>query len=123
MPAATTNAYINGLLGDWKWAVKDLTFRFPTSASFYGFGYGNGEPLNGFAVLNAAQQAATRAALDQFSSVANVTFTEITESATTHADLRSGLHRRTLQTSPGPISLRLRQKAATPGLTAHLATS
>jgi serralysin len=93
MPATTTyastgNAYTNGLLGDWKWAIKDFTFSFPTSASFYGSGYGNGEPLNGFAVLNAAQQAATRAALDQFSSVANVTFTEVTESATKHADLR-----------------------------------
>jgi serralysin len=93
MPATTTyattgNAYIDGLLGDWKWAIKDFTFSFPTSASFYGAGYGNGEPLKGFAVLNAAQQAATRAALDQFSSVAKVTFTEITESATKHADLR-----------------------------------
>lgn len=93
MPATTTyattgNAYINGLLGGWKWAIKDFTFSFPTSASFYGSGYGNGEPLKGFAVLNAAQQAATRAALDQFSSVANVTFTEVTESATKHADLR-----------------------------------
>ncbi|MDW9537865.1 protease [Sinorhizobium meliloti] len=93
MPAATTyattgNPYVNGLLGDWKWGIKDFTFSFPTSASFYGAGYGNGEPLKGFAVLNAAQQAATRAALDQFSSVANVTFTEITESATKHADLR-----------------------------------
>lgn len=93
MPATTTyattgNAYINGLLGDWKWAIKDFTFSFPTSASFYGSGYGNGEPLKGFAVLSAAQQAATRAALDQFSSVANVTFTEVTESATKHADLR-----------------------------------
>ncbi|WP_018096538.1 M10 family metallopeptidase C-terminal domain-containing protein [Sinorhizobium meliloti] len=93
MPATTTyattgNAYINGLLGDWKWAIKDFTFSFPTSASFYGSGYGNGEPLKGFAVLNAAQQAATRAALDQFSSVANVTFTEVRESATKHADLR-----------------------------------
>ncbi|UTG94938.1 M10 family metallopeptidase C-terminal domain-containing protein (plasmid) [Sinorhizobium meliloti] len=93
MPAATTyattgNAYIDGLLGDWKWGIKDFTFSFPTSASFYGAGYGNGEPLKGFAVLNAAQQAATRASLDQFSSVANVTFTEITESVTKHADLR-----------------------------------
>ncbi|MQW67356.1 protease, partial [Sinorhizobium meliloti] len=93
MPAATTyattgNPYVNGLLGDWKWGIKDFTFSFPTSASFYGAGYGNGEPLKGFAALSAAQQAATRAALDQFSSVANVTFTEITESATKHADLR-----------------------------------
>lgn len=34
MPATATyettrNAYIDGLLGDRKWALKDLTFRFP----------------------------------------------------------------------------------------------
>lgn len=93
MPATTTyasatNAYIDGLLGDWKWAIKDFTFSFPASASFYGSGYGNGETSNGFAVLNAAQQATAGAAFDQISSVANVTFTEITENLNTHADLR-----------------------------------
>ncbi|MDX0855726.1 matrixin family metalloprotease [Sinorhizobium medicae] len=93
MPSTTTyaptgNAYIDGLLGDWKWAVKDFTFSFPTSASFYGSGYGNGEPQKGFAVLDAAQQTTARAAFDQFSSVAKVSFTEIAESATKHADVR-----------------------------------
>jgi serralysin len=28
--AATGNAYIDGL-GDWKWAIKDFTFSFPTN--------------------------------------------------------------------------------------------
>ncbi|MBP2233681.1 serralysin [Sinorhizobium kostiense] len=93
MPATTTyaltgNPYIDGILGDWKWAVKNFTFSFPTSASFYGHDYGYSEPLKGFAAFNAAQKIAARAAFDQFSSVANVTFTEITESATSHADLR-----------------------------------
>uniref|UniRef100_UPI00358DBECA hypothetical protein n=1 Tax=Sinorhizobium medicae TaxID=110321 RepID=UPI00358DBECA len=93
MPSTTTyaptgNAYIDGLLGDWKWAVKDFTFSFPTSASFYGSGYGNGEPQKGFAALNAAQQTTARAAFDQFSSVAKVSFTEIAERATKHADVR-----------------------------------
>ncbi|ACP22266.1 possible protease (plasmid) [Sinorhizobium fredii NGR234] len=93
MPATTTyaltgNAYIDGILGDWKWAVSDFTFSFPASASFYGYGYGSGEPLKGFATFNAAQMTAARAAFDQFASVANVTLTEITESATKHGDLR-----------------------------------
>lgn len=126
MPATTTyattgNAYIDGLLGEWKWAIKDFTFSFPTSASFYGAGYGNSEPLKGFAVLNAAQQAATRAALDQFSSVANVSFTEITESATKHADLR-------LASSDAPSTAwayfpSTAGKAATRGSTNHPATT
>lgn len=91
MPATTTfaftgDAYINGILGNQKWAVQDFTFSFPTSGSFYEGGYGL-EPI-GFVALNSVQMTAARAAFDQLSSVANVTFTEITESATEHADLR-----------------------------------
>ncbi len=93
MPATSTysltgNAYVDGVLGGSKWAVTSLTFSFPTSASFYGAGYGDGEPLNNFAVLNAAQQATARAALDAYSSISNLTFTQVTESAAKHADLR-----------------------------------
>ena len=91
MPAVTTyslsgDAYINGVLGDLKWASSNLTFSFPTQASYYGGGYG--EAANNFAALNAAQQAAVRSALTSFASVANFTFTEVTESATQHATLR-----------------------------------
>lgn len=93
MPAVTTyaktgNAYIDGVLGDGKWAVSDLTYSFPTSGSYYGTGYGWGEPTNGFGVLNSTQQAATRTVFSNFSAVANLRFTEITETATQHADLR-----------------------------------
>jgi serralysin len=86
--ALTGDAYIDGVLGGSKWAVNEFTFSFPTSASFYGAGYGNGETTDNFGSLNAAQQAAARATFDGFSSVANVTFTEITETSTQHADLR-----------------------------------
>jgi serralysin len=93
MPATTTysltgNAYIDGLLGGQKWAVDELTFSFPTSGSFYGAGYGDGEPTSSFGSFNTAQQAAARATFSMISSVANVTFTEIAETSTQHADLR-----------------------------------
>ncbi|AHK45869.1 putative protease [Ensifer adhaerens OV14] len=92
MPETTTialsgDAYINGILGNEKWAVQDFTFSFPTSGSLYEWGYGSGEPFH-FLALNSEQIAAARAAFNQLSSVANVTFTEITESSTQHADLR-----------------------------------
>jgi serralysin len=93
MPAVTTysktgDAYIDGVLGDRKWAVSDFTYSFPASGSYYGTGYGWGEPTNGFGVLNSTQQAATRAVFSNFAAVANLRFTEITETATQHADLR-----------------------------------
>ncbi|OOG63093.1 metallopeptidase [Sinorhizobium sp. A49] len=85
--ALSGDAYINGILGNEKWAVQDFTFSFPTSGSFYEWAYGSGEPFH-FLTLNSEQIAAARAAFNQLSSVANVTFTEITESSTQHADLR-----------------------------------
>jgi len=93
MPATATynltgNAYIDGLLSGIKWAPTNLTYSFPTSASYYGSGYGSGEPGSNFGALNSAQQAAGRAAFDIFSSVANITFSEIAETSNQHADLR-----------------------------------
>ena len=84
----TGDPYVNGILGGVKWAVQSLSFSFPSSASFYGSPYGSGENFNNFAALNAQQQAAARAALASYSAVANVTFGEITETSSQHADLR-----------------------------------
>lgn len=58
MPAVSTysptgNAYIDGVLSGIKWGVNSLTFSFPTSASYYGSGYGYNEPGQGFEALNA----------------------------------------------------------------------
>ena len=93
MPAVTTfsltgDPYIDGVLGDLKWAANSFTYSFPTSGSFYGPLYGNGEPSKNFDALNTQQQAAVRAALSMYSAVANLTFTEIAETSTEHADLR-----------------------------------
>lgn len=82
------NVNIDAMLGDYKWATSALTYSFPTSASFYGSPYGNGETQSNFGALNGAQQTAAKAALAAFASVANLTFTQVTESASKHGDLR-----------------------------------
>src|SRR5262245_13797276 len=82
------NQDIDGLLSGVKWAVSSLTFSFPTSASVYEPGSDPSNELKTFAPLNAAQQDDVRWVLQQYASVCNVTFTEITETSTTHADLR-----------------------------------
>jgi serralysin len=93
MPATTTvsptgDPYVDGVIYGTKWAVDSFTYSFPTSPSYYGVIYGYGEPLNNFEAFNATQQDAARSALDMFASVANVTFTEVTETQSQHGDLR-----------------------------------
>jgi serralysin len=93
MPAVTIvplsgNPDIDGVLALRKWAVSTLSYSFPASAAFYGAGYGSGEPLDHFAVLNSTQQSAARAALAGYAAVANIRFSEVAESASAHADLR-----------------------------------
>ncbi len=84
----TGNACIDGVLGDYKWAVSSFTYSFPTSGSYYGASYGSGENITGFGAFNMTQQAATRDALKMYASVANLSFAEIGETALQHADLR-----------------------------------
>src|SRR4029453_4863809 len=93
MPATSTisptaNAYIDGVLSGTKWAVTSLTFSFPSSTSFYGSGYGSGEPGSNFEALNSVQMDAVRGILADYTAVANITFNEITETSTQHADIR-----------------------------------
>src|SRR5262245_29347588 len=93
MPATSTisptgNAYVDGVLCGIKWAVSSFTFSFPTSASFYGSGYGDGEPTVNFEALNSVQMEATRTIFATYSAVANITFQEIAETSTQHADFR-----------------------------------
>lgn len=81
------NVHIDAMLGDYKWATTNLTYSFPTSASFYGSPYGNGE-TGSFGTLNVAQQNAGKAALAAYAAVANIKFTQVTESASKHGDIR-----------------------------------
>jgi serralysin len=87
----TGDAYIDGVLGDYKWAVNNFSYSFPASGSYYGTSYGAGENTTNFGTFNTAQQVTTRAALKMFASVANLSFNEISETATQHADLRFAL--------------------------------
>ena len=87
----TGNAYTDGILGSYKWATNSLTYSFPTDASYYGSAYGAAENTTNFGVLSAIQQATARTVLKAFSSVANLSFTQIDETATQHADLRFAL--------------------------------
>ena len=93
MPSTSTvsptgNPSIDGVLAGTKWAVGSLTFSFPTDPALYGANYGAGEPLNAFQAFTAVQQAAVRSVLQNYSAVANMKFTEVTESATQSGDLR-----------------------------------
>jgi Ca2+-binding RTX toxin-like protein len=93
MPAIATyglsgSAYIDGILGEYKWAANSVTYSFPTNGSYYGNSYGTAENITNFGSLGAVQQATARNALKTYASVANLTFTEIGETATEHADVR-----------------------------------
>ena len=83
--SATGNLYIDGVLSGIKWASGTLTFSFPINPTFYEY---SREPGLNFKAFSAAQQTATRSILQMDASVANVTFTEITETSTQHATLR-----------------------------------
>jgi serralysin len=85
----TIDPLLNGVLSGIKWATGSLTFSFPSAGSLYGaYSGGSNEPTNGFEAFTAAQQTATRAVLQMYSAVANVTFTEVTETSSVHGDLR-----------------------------------
>ncbi|WP_051213302.1 M10 family metallopeptidase [Rubritepida flocculans] len=62
---ATGDAFIDGLLSGTRWSGT-ITFSFPQLASQYMSGYGNGEPLSGFAPLSLQGMEATRAILGGF---------------------------------------------------------
>jgi serralysin len=95
------NISLDALLGGEKWGPSQLgqrialTYSFATASSSWSsdpdLGYGpGGEPSNQFAPLSDAQKAAVRSALQTWSAVANVTFTEVAETATVVGDLRFG---------------------------------
>ncbi|WP_018046055.1 M10 family metallopeptidase [Methylobacterium sp. 88A] len=85
--------HIDGVLIGSKWTIGTLTYSFPASGSFYeGSGYESDPHQSGDPVyhqpFNPQQQEATRYTLDLVSSYTNLTFQEITETATVHAELR-----------------------------------
>ena len=96
--ATTGKNYVDSLLGGTQWGSgpgkgTTLTFSFPFASSASAAWASNpeystlNEPSSAFA-LDALQQAAVRSALATWSNVANITFTEVAESATNVGDLR-----------------------------------
>ena len=77
------------LLWGWKWNVSggNLTYSFPTASSQYGY---NTTDTQNFTALDANQISHVKRALTQISSFTNLKFTQITETANTHANLRFG---------------------------------
>ena len=121
MPGTTTVTptgilAVDAVDGGTIWSTTSLTYSFPTSASFYTKGaYGSGEPLSNFKAFTPVQQAAVTSALAMYSSVSNLTFTQITERSTQSATLRYA--ESTSRARPGATIRRPRRKAATPGST------
>ena len=91
----TGNTPVDSLLWFQKWSQApgqplNLSFSFP-----HAFGtarwpatYGHGEPHTSASALGAAHQSAVRAALQAWANVANITFTEVSETAGQTGDLR-----------------------------------
>jgi Ca2+-binding RTX toxin-like protein len=85
----TGDRNVDAVLIGSKWGSTNITFSFPTSGSNYN---GAGLDSNGVNVyqvgLGPQQQAAARAAFAQLSALTGLTFTEITETDTVHANIR-----------------------------------
>ena len=94
-----TNTTINTLLTPYKWGGVQgtgatISYSFPTNPALFSTdvnaGYGNQQwEVSQFSAMTEEQKTATRAALDTWARVANITFTEVvTESASSVGDLR-----------------------------------
>ncbi|ESQ88929.1 hypothetical protein ABAC460_14200 [Asticcacaulis sp. AC460] len=79
---------IDAVLIGSKWTGTSLTFSFPTSGSVYQTPYYDSGYLTQHIAFNAAQQSAARYALGLVDGYTLLSFTEITETADTHANLR-----------------------------------
>jgi VCBS repeat-containing protein len=83
--SVTGDPYVDGVLSGIKWGVTSLTYSFPTDPSYYSY---TGESSTNFKTFTTVQQTAVRDVLENYSAVSNLTFTELTETSTQHADLR-----------------------------------
>lgn len=89
--AASSDANINGLLEGSAWdnvvnGMTVLTWSEPTSPTFYS-SYST-TTLTGVSAVTSGEDTNIRAALNEWAAVANLIFNPITETSTTHADLR-----------------------------------
>ncbi len=85
----TGDRNVDAVLIGSKWGTTNLTFSFPGSGTNYNGSVSVYEGVaNYHMALGTQQQAAVRAALAQLSAVSGLTFTEITETDTVHANIR-----------------------------------
>jgi serralysin len=88
--ATTGQNDIDSLLQTYRWGsgsgTVEMTYSFGTSNSVYQSGYS--EPTNGFGEFSEHQKTATRSVLDYWANVADITFTEVTDSASVAGDFR-----------------------------------
>lgn len=81
------------LLGGVKWGGAvgtgaKLTYSFGSASSLYDDYAANAEPYVGYSVMTTAQKANALAAMKSYANVAAVTFTQVTDSATSAGDIR-----------------------------------
>lgn len=93
----STDSQINALIDDARWgtgsgATVALTYSFESSASRYSTNYSSTNEYLNSQVLRTDQKAAVRTALTAWARVANITFTEVTDSSTEAGDLRFGIY-------------------------------
>ena len=67
---------IDALLGDYRWATTSLSFSFPSGSQDYGSDYPDAQETQYSSELSDDQQAAVIDILDNFSSVANLSFAQ-----------------------------------------------
>ena len=108
-----SDAYITGLLSTsgTKWKPGDsgtvtLTYSFPQLATDYGRNFNDEKELNTFAALTnpVTQTLITTQILNQFASVANITFRLVTETPTDHADIPIAYSDMKAVTAPGAVA-------------------
>jgi hypothetical protein len=91
---AADDQNISSLLGGTAWNGTTITYSFPTASSQYGTQatYGDSDPFTGFSPLDSAghsgQKADVQRALGLIASYTNLTFTQITDTTSTHATVR-----------------------------------
>lgn len=90
---ASGDADIDSLIYGTRWAASSdglvtVTYSFGGAESVYPSSYPNGAPTTGFAAFTDAQKSAARAALGEWSEVANINFVEVQDSASTSGTIR-----------------------------------
>lgn len=87
------NAQLDALLEGTKWGgpagtAATLDYSFPTAASTWASGYGDGEPLAKVTGLTAEQQAAAVSTMAAWAAVANLHFNPVADTASSVGDIR-----------------------------------